>query len=77
MGTVLTGAQGLCNVASAPARHQVRLHLVDPPHDRRAVGSAVSYGLTLCNQFENRWSGSCLHQTSPPNTGFAIEPARR
>jgi hypothetical protein len=35
------------------ARHQVRLYLVDPPHDRRAVGSEVSYGLALCNQLEN------------------------
>jgi hypothetical protein len=35
------------------ARPQVRLYLVDPVHDRRAVGSEVSYGLALCNQLEH------------------------
>jgi hypothetical protein len=38
---------------SPRARYLVRLHVVDPPHDRPAVGSEVSYGLTLCNQLEN------------------------
>jgi hypothetical protein len=60
------------------ARHQMRLYLVDPPHDRRAVGSEVSYGLALAISLKTAElpppdvTGKCPASPSNPCAGPTV-----